>query len=187
MLKSILKNSNSKRSYDEGLHLKEKMQEILLKQSKQHDNQSIKILLVDDDDDYHLLISDALQRSFKHYHLDWKQNGAEARDYLNYLYKHNVNQLPDLILLDLNMPKVDGLALLKEIKFDERFKSILVVVLTVSKSPSDIELAYDLGADSYIIKSSRFSQIVKSMDSLAKFWFETAIRPRARKARLMCA
>ncbi len=154
--------------------LKEKMLERLRQQVKKRSSkQNLNILLVEDDADDHLLTTDALEKSFKYFDLDWVQDGAEAREYLNNAYQGDMSKLPDLILLDLNMPKVDGHQLLKEIKLNDKFKDIVTVVLTSSKSPNDMELAYETGADSYIVKSLRFSEMVEDLNSLAKFWFET--------------
>ncbi len=134
---------------------------------KPSSKQNLKILLVEDDADDHLLTSEALEKSFKHFDLDWVQDGAEAREYLNNTYQRDASKLPDLILLDLNMPKVNGHQLLKEIKHNDKFKNIVTVVLTSSKSSNDMELAYETGADSYIVKSLRFSEMVEDLNVLA--------------------
>lgn len=100
-----------------------------------------------------------------------------------FLEEAKANQLaakirPDLILLDINMPKKNGFDILAEIQNHDSLEKLLVVLLTSSKREEDINKAYDLGAYSYITKSSDFNRMVESLDSLLKFWFDIVQRPK---------
>ncbi|MCG8697194.1 MAG: response regulator [Bacteroidales bacterium] len=96
------------------------------------------------------------------------RDGEEALDYLK---KWEVGeQVPIVILLDLNMPKVSGLEVLKELKTHPDFKKIPVVVLTTSSESTDIESAYQLGANSYIVKPVNFEKFVEVTDQIDVYW-----------------
>jgi two-component system response regulator len=89
--------------------------------------------------------------------------------------------LPDLILLDLNLPKKDGRRVLEEIKADETLKHIPVVVLTTSRSDEDVYRAYNLHANCYICKPVDFEQFIRIVSSLEEFWF-TMVKLPARRS-----
>jgi two-component system response regulator len=126
----------------------------------------VEILLVEDNmDDANLAIR-TLQKNQLANHLLHVKDGEEA---LNYLL-HSTNKMPKVILLDLKMPKVDGLDLLKEIKSNEKLKLIPVVVLTSSKEETDIIKAYQLGVNAYIVKPVDFDHFVKAVSDLGLFW-----------------
>ena len=84
---------------------------------------------------------------------------------------------PDIILLDLNLPKIDGREVLSEIKKDDVLKSIPVVVLTTSGSEKDILKAYDLHANAYVTKPLDFDQFIKVIESIGNFWLEIVKLP----------
>ena len=94
------------------------------------------------------------------------EDGQEALDFLF----DDKNRMPKLILLDLKMPKVDGIQVLRKLKADERKKVIPVVVLTSSKEESDIVDTYKLGVNAYIVKPVDFDQFVKAVAQLGLFW-----------------
>lgn len=140
----------------------------------------IHILLVEDNqDDY-----EATVRSLKKNHfmnpVKWCQNGQEALDYLlkegAYLDDPEVRR-PDLILLDLNMPGVDGRQVLQRIKNIENLRSIPVVVLTTSKDVRDIESCYEIGASTYIQKPVSFQGLTEAIKTMKEYWFGVAILP----------
>lgn len=85
---------------------------------------------------------------------------------------------PNLILLDLNMPKKDGRETLKEIKADPALRHFPVLVLTTSRAPEDVSNSYDLGANSFIIKPPTYTGWVQLMQSLADYWFRQVVVPR---------
>jgi two-component system response regulator len=101
------------------------------------------------------------------------QNGEEALDYIfctGRYAKRRIEEIPKLILLDLKMPKVDGLEVLRKIKSDERTKIIPVVLLTSSKEDKDIIDGYKLGVNSYIVKPVEFQGFVKAVSELGLYW-----------------
>ena len=115
----------------------------------------IRIHMCDDDPDDQLLVSDALEEARLGNPIDFTNNGKELFQYLNRegKYSHLVDQpLPGLILLDLNMPIMDGREVLAKIKQHERFRSIQIIVLTTSKEEADIARTYDMGVNYFIMK-----------------------------------
>ena len=131
------------------------------------------ILLAEDDQDDRYLISEALDESNVPHKLFIVENGEELLDYIHnrnqYLNKNKYPR-PELILLDLNMPRKNGMVTLKEIKSDPKFKRIPVVALTTSQSEEDIIQTYELGVSSYITKPMTFTALVEMMKSLGKYW-----------------
>lgn len=132
----------------------------------------LQILIADDDAEDRMLISDALRESKYRDHISQVENGEELIDFL-----HQETKRPDLILLDLNMPKKDGREALKEIKTDELLKNIPVVILTTSNSEDDIEITYSLGGNSYITKPSGFHDMVEIMENVCRYWFKISELP----------
>jgi CheY-like chemotaxis protein len=138
------------------------------------------ILIAEDDPDDRLLISDAFQKSEIACHLEYVGDGESLISYLHESQnkkKQFSDSLPDLILLDLNMPGKDGRQALKEIKSDNHLKAIPVVVLSTSRSEEDIAYSYKTGANSYITKPESFHALVKTFKTLTKYWFESTILP----------
>ncbi len=136
-------------------------------------NREIEILLVEDNmDDAELAIL-ALRKKNIANSLVHLENGAEALDFLFGKGKYagrNISNKPKVILLDLKMPKVDGLEVLKQIKADEETKVIPVVVLTSSKENPDIEQAYLLGANSYMVKPVEFDNFTQAVAEIGMYW-----------------
>ena len=107
-------------------------------------------------------------------------DGQEVMDYLLRKGKFvdaEKNPLPGLILLDLNMPKMDGRQVLKEIKNNPKLRTIPIIVLTTSKAEEDILKTYDLGVNSYITKPVTFDALVDIVKNLGKYWFEIVSMP----------
>lgn len=100
------------------------------------------------------------------------KDGQEALDYLyrKGAYQNWANGTPVVILLDLKMPKVDGLEVLKIIKSDEKFKTIPVVVLTSSREEQDLVKSYQLGVNAYVVKPVDFDKFIKAVGDLGVFW-----------------
>ena len=138
------------------------------------------ILLVEDnEDDY-----EAAVRSLKKNHfinpVQWCKNGQEALDYLYHRGSFAEDpdvKTPDLILLDLNMPGIDGRQVLKQLKEDPDKRSIPVVILTTSKDSQDIDKCYDLGASTYIQKPVDFEGLTAAIRTMKDYWFGVAILP----------
>ena len=141
----------------------------------------VEILLVEDNpNDVELTL-----RALKKHNITNKvhvvRDGAEALDYIfaNNAYAHRrVEDHPRVILLDLKLPKVDGLEVLRKIKSDERTKVIPVVVLTSSKEERDLVESYRLGANSYITKPVDFESFVKAVSELGLYWLLLNQPPR---------
>jgi len=110
--------------------------------------------------------------------LDTASDGVEAMDFLHRRGKHADARRPDLVLLDLNMPRKGGHEVLSEMKADDRLKNIPVVVLTTSKSREDVIKAYGLHANCYITKPLDFDEFTMAMRTIRKFWFSVAILPK---------
>ena len=142
------------------------------------------ILLVEDNPSDVELTRRALHKSHISNQMIVAEDGQEALDYLfggDPLTNTNKNELPALILLDLKLPKVDGLQVLRQIRANERTSRVPVVILTTSNEEQDITQSYDLGANSYIRKPVDFKQFVDVIQYLGLYWLvmnETAAPKR---------
>jgi len=139
------------------------------------------ILLIEDNPDDVLLTQRAFNKSNILNELIVVNNGEEALDYLFCKGKYkdrDFNELPELILLDLKMPKMDGLDVLKRIREDNRVKHLPVVILTTSKEENDIIRSYCLGANSYITKPVDFDQFVEAVKQLGLYWLVLNQQPK---------
>lgn len=142
----------------------------------------ITILMADDDADDRRLTKDALEESRLANDLRFVENGEELLLYLRNQGKFAQDApRPGLILLDLNMPRMDGRTALKEIKADPDLRQIPVTVLTTSKADEDIFRSYDLGVNSYIVKPVTFEALVDILQTLEKYWFEIVELPPDRE------
>jgi two-component system response regulator len=132
----------------------------------------LNILLVEDNPDDVELALHALKKNNIINHVEVVRDGQEALDYLFYKgkYSNSPHPLPGLILLDLKLPKVDGIQILKDIKVDRKRKLIPVVVLTSSKEEKDVIESYDLGVNSYIRKPVNFDQFVETVKHIGFYW-----------------
>jgi two-component system, response regulator len=140
------------------------------------------ILLADDDPDDRLLVRDALAAGGVLNHLHTVGDGEELMNYLHRRGAYSVEGAaprPGLILLDLSMPKKDGLRALEEIKTDPAFRHIPIVVMTTSNQEDDIGRSYDLGASSFVTKPVTFEALVTVMKTIGQYWFEVVELPEA--------
>lgn len=137
----------------------------------------VEILPVEDSPTDALLAKEALEYSKLANNLHTVTDGVEALAFLRGEGQHTGVPRPDLILLDLNLPKKDGREVLAEIKTDERLKRIPVVVLTTSKSEADVLTAYGLHANCYIVKPVDFDKFAEVVRSIEHFWFCVVTRP----------
>ncbi|MGZ4056035.1 MAG: response regulator [Bacteroidia bacterium] len=141
----------------------------------------IEILIADDDEEDTMLIKDALNESRLRNGVKSVGDGEELMEFLYNKGKYADKELyptPGIILLDLNMPKMDGREALKEIKEDPKLRSIPIIVLTTSKAEEDIVRTYNLGVSSFITKPVSFSALVEIMKTLNKYWFEIVELPK---------
>lgn len=136
----------------------------------QNPTRLIEILLVEDNPGDVRLTQEGLKETKMLNNLHVAMDGAEAMDFLNKKGKFANAPRPDLILLDLNLPKKDGRQVLAEIKSDEKLKRIPVVVLTVSQAEEDIMRTYNLHANCYITKPVDFNQFLTVIKSIDDFW-----------------
>ena len=137
------------------------------------DNLQVEILLVEDNmDDAEMTIRALRDKSLANKLIHLK-DGEEALDFLygTGRYKgRDINMKPRLILLDLKMPKVDGMEVLEKVKSNSMTKTIPVVVLTSSNEDPDLKRCYELGANSYIVKPVEFESFVKAVSDLSLYW-----------------
>jgi two-component system response regulator len=134
---------------------------------------SIEILLVEDNPNDVELTLHALKKNNLTNRIQVVRDGAEALEYLfgsGTFAGRDLNQSPKVILLDLKLPKVDGMEVLRRIKADERTRSIPVVVLTSSREERDIVESYRLGVNSYITKPVDFEQFTESVRTIGLYW-----------------
>jgi two-component system, chemotaxis family, response regulator Rcp1 len=139
---------------------------------------AIKILLVEDNPGDVRLTIEALREAKVSNHLSVAPDGVEALAFLRRQGKYAQARRPDLILLDLNLPKKDGRAVLAEIKADELLKSIPVVVLTTSSAQQDVLASYQLQANCYITKPVDLDQFIRVVRSVEDFWLTVVTLPR---------
>jgi CheY-like chemotaxis protein len=141
----------------------------------------ITILIADDDEEDRVLTQEALADSRLANNLRFVVDGQDLIDYLRHEGKYaaglDAAPVPGIILLDLNMPKLDGREALGLIKSDPALKQIPVVVLTTSSAETDMLQAYQLGVNSFIIKPVTFAGLVEVMRGFSRYWFEIVELP----------
>ncbi len=138
---------------------------------------TIEILLVEDSPTDALLTQEALDQSQVRNRLHLVENGVEALSFLRREGKYAGLPRPDIILLDLNLPKKGGLEVLEEIKKDEELRLIPVVILSTSRAQDDVLKAYGLNANCYVVKSVDFAEFTHILRSLREFWFDVVTLP----------
>jgi two-component system, chemotaxis family, response regulator Rcp1 len=137
----------------------------------------VEILMIEDNPGDVRLTQEALKTGRLWNHLAVARDGIEAMEYLHRAGPFQNATVPDLILLDLNLPRKDGREVLAEIKADDSLKLIPVVVLTTSKAEEDILKSYKLHANCYITKPVDFAQFVAVVKSIEDFWFTVVKLP----------
>ncbi len=143
-------------------------------------NKNITILMADDDEDDRLMARDAFELNRLHNELFFVKDGVELLEYLRYEGDYSdpaSAPRPGLILLDLNMPRMDGREALKEIKSDSNLRSIPIVILTTSSAEEDIIKSYDLGVNSFITKPVTFQGLAEIIKQTGVYWFEIVNLP----------
>lgn len=130
--------------------------------------QPVEILLVEDNDEDAELALRALKKHHLTNHLTRLSDGAAALDF--FFRDGGRKQQPRVVLLDLKLPKVDGMQVLRELKSRDETRSVPVVMLTSSKEDRDLDEAYRLGANSYIVKPVEFDAFVKAVEQLGLYW-----------------
>jgi two-component system, chemotaxis family, response regulator Rcp1 len=140
----------------------------------------IEILLVEDNPGDARLAKEALKESKLKNNLYIADDGVEAMDFLNKKGKYKDMPRPDLVILDLNLPRKDGREVLNEIKTDDNLKRIPVVILTISKAEEDILKSYNLHANCFISKPIDLDQFIKVVKSIEDFWLTIVKLPNAK-------
>jgi two-component system, response regulator len=139
-----------------------------------YSSQSVTIVIAEDDPDDCLLMEEVFKESGQGYHLVFVRDGIELFQYLRReeSYANSTAKRPDLILLDLNMPRMDGMEALAEIKADPNLRSIPVVVLTISTTEEYVLRTYELGGAGFIIKPANIDEMLSIVKVLIQYWFE---------------
>ena len=143
------------------------------------------ILLAEDREDDIILIRKAFRQARMSNPLYVVRDGEEAIDYLKGGGKFSNRAeypLPDLLLLDLKMPRIDGFEVLKWIRQEEGMDRLRVIVLTSSQSMSDVNVAYQLGANSFLVKPLEFERFVETSKALMRYWLTLDKRPEVSRA-----
>lgn len=138
-------------------------------------SQAHSVLLVEDDQAYAFITQKVFRNIAEDIALSHTQTGERALEWLATRQKQGT--LPDLILLDLNMPRMNGFTFLEQAKGQEKLRSIPMVVLTTSASQGDVDRAYALGAAGYVVKPSNIDDFTHYMQRLVSYWFSLVKRP----------
>jgi two-component system, chemotaxis family, response regulator Rcp1 len=141
------------------------------------DAKPIEILLVEDSPSDAALTKEALEAGKIANHLSHVVDGVEAMDYLRQKGRFAKATRPDLMMLDLNLPRKDGREVLRELKNDPSLKAIPVIVLTTSRSDKDILQSYQLNANCYITKPVDFQHFIDVVKSIKQFWLTVVTLP----------
>jgi CheY-like chemotaxis protein len=137
----------------------------------------VEILLVEDNPADVRLTQEALKEGKVFNNLHWSKDGVEALEFLRRQGKHAGAPRPDIILLDLNLPKKDGREVLFEIKNDDQLKRIPVVILTTSKAEEDVLKTYNLHANCYVTKPVDLEQFIRVVKTIDQFWLTVVTLP----------
>lgn len=144
----------------------------------QLEQRPLEVLFVEDNWGDVLLMKEAFRENRLDANLNVVTDGEAALAYLDNEAEGGVSRSPDIILLDLNLPRMDGRALLRRIKRDPRFQSLLVIILTSSHLDSDLREAYDMDANGYIVKPADLKGFLETARNLRDFWFKRAVPPQ---------
>ncbi len=147
------------------------------------DDSNYTILLVDDDENDALLVKMAFQKNGIQNPVQWAKDGLEAVAYLNGeggYANRQVHPFPEVLILDLKMPRMSGLELLAWIRDHPEFKVIPTIIMTSSKLDADIEKAYNLGANTYMLKPSSLEELIKMVRAAHEYW-SLSVKPKTRQ------
>lgn len=140
----------------------------------------VEILLVEDNPGDVRLTREALKEGKVYSNLHWAQDGVEALEFLRRQGKFAAAPRPDIILLDLNLPRKDGREVLFEIKNDDDLKRIPVVILTTSKAEEDVLRSYELHANCYVTKPVDLEKFIVVVQSIDRFWLTVVTLPNGK-------
>ena len=140
----------------------------------------IRILIVDDDPADAEIIQELLEECATALEIHVVHDGVDALEHLSSCTRVPGGGLPDLVLLDLNMPRKDGREVLQEIRATEQLQHLPVIILTTSQEDEEIEQAYRLGANCYISKPAAMADFERLVNAIELFWMQTARLPQSR-------
>lgn len=140
------------------------------------------VLLVDDNPGDTDLTSEVLRQSKHRFHVNVVNDGQKALEFLRQKRNFAIAPRPQLIVLDLRMPRVDGMSVLRDVKRDRALSTIPVVIFTNSQSAADVTHCYELGANCYLPKPGNLSDFVHLVQSLADFWLGLASLPQKERS-----
>lgn len=149
----------------------------MVRTKKGKGNTPIEILLIEDNLGDNRLTTEVFKEAEVTNHIQIVTNGVDAMEYLNRENEYKNAKRPDIILLDLNIPKKDGREILMEIKEDPELKCIPIIVLTTSQSELDIKTTYEHYANAYITKPIDLNKFIKVMKSVEEYWLGTVELP----------
>jgi CheY-like chemotaxis protein len=147
------------------------------------DDQIPLILIADDDEDDRMFTKEAFDENFKEKEIRFVNDGVDLLDYLRRRNKYSdpaSSPRPSIILLDLNMPKMDGREALREIKSDPKLRTIPVVILTTSRAEQDVLKTYDMGVNCFITKPVSFTAFVEVTRTIGHYWFDIVKLPNCK-------
>jgi chemotaxis family two-component system response regulator Rcp1 len=142
-----------------------------------HSHKTIQVLLIEDNPGDVRLLEEAFRELDADIHMQVARDGAEGLDMLLQIPQSKASWYPDLILLDLNLPKVSGHDVLARIKNNPQTCRIPVIILTSSRAESDVRRAYDAHANAYLKKPSTLDGLISAAQHIKSFWMETATLP----------
>ncbi|MEO6733137.1 MAG: response regulator [Ferruginibacter sp.] len=133
------------------------------------------ILIAEDDADDRYLMKTALAETGITEEVQYVENGVEVINFLDSIKEENgETNFPKFILLDLNMPKMDGREVLKKIKSNEAYRKIPVIIFSTTKNQIEVKRCYDLGANTYVVKPISYDTLVETIRDICTYWFNTA-------------
>lgn len=133
------------------------------------------ILIAEDDADDRYLMKTALEETGITEMVEYVENGVEVMNYLEGINEENGEiNYPKFILLDLNMPKMDGREVLRKIKSNESYRKIPVIVFSTTKNQLEVKRCYELGANTYVVKPVTYDSLVDTIRDICTYWFNTA-------------
>jgi DNA-binding response OmpR family regulator len=136
------------------------------------------ILMIDDDEEDFTLVKEALTSRGLNVDLYWAEDGDEAMNFLLRRGEYVNARTPNLILLDLNMPRKNGFEVLRDLKANQELRKIPVVILTSSSDEGYVSRGYNIGASSFMLKPLSFDEMAKAMQSLCEYWFALVELPK---------
>jgi CheY-like chemotaxis protein len=134
----------------------------------------VSILIAEDDADDRFLLQTAFEEKGFDEKLLFVENGIEVMEYLDSMKGSKSQVYPKIILLDLNMPKKDGREVLKELKQNEKYRRIPILIFTTTKNENEVKRCYELGANTYIVKPASFEDLLNTIGHIRSYWLETA-------------